>query len=78
MLDTLVHNPRSTVLVIFGDRDDFTGIQSYIKWADGLQAISKDNEAGRLELVTVKGCNHFWTDSHARQVLVDSIQHFVR
>ncbi|KAJ7127109.1 Alpha/Beta hydrolase protein [Mycena epipterygia] len=61
-LNELLHNPAANVLVVFGDRDEFTSAANYRTWRSGLEA---ENIAGKLECVEVEGGTHFWRDSDA-------------
>lgn len=61
-LNKLLHNPAANVLVVFGDRDEFTSAASYRAWRGGLEA---EKIAGKLECVEVEGGTHFWRDADA-------------
>ena len=60
-LNDLVHHPRSNVLIIFGDCDEFTSQSKYQAWAAGL-------EAENVEIHEVEGASHFWHGSSARKL----------
>ncbi|KAF9267631.1 alpha/beta-hydrolase [Marasmius fiardii PR-910] len=64
-LKDLLSNPSARVLVIFGDRDEFTSKASYSTWEAELRANS---EQGQLQLECIDGASHFWGDSSARQL----------
>ena len=51
-LEELVQHPNSNVLIIFGDRDEFTSQSNYTTWASGLK--------GNVKIVEVKDASHFW------------------
>ena len=51
-LESLVQHPDSNVLIIFGDRDEFTSQSNYTTWASGLK--------GNVKIVEVKDASHFW------------------
>ena len=51
-LKDLVQHPDSNVLIIFGDRDEFTSQSNYTTWASGLK--------GNVKIVEVKDASHFW------------------
>lgn len=78
LLEALVRDPRSNVLIIFGDRDEFTGIGNYTNWANGLQAIGDKETTGSLQIISVAGANHFWSDEEPHRMLIDSARKFVR
>ncbi|KAG5716786.1 hypothetical protein E4T56_gene7911 [Termitomyces sp. T112] len=56
-LRELVHNPDSHVLVIFGDRDEFTSVEKYREWQKSLEEVSASE---RLRVVEVAAASHFW------------------
>ncbi|TCD63336.1 hypothetical protein EIP91_005655 [Steccherinum ochraceum] len=75
-LNTLLRDPKSKVLVVYGDLDEFTGVESYDAWADGLEEEAQGDGKGELTVERVHGATHFWTDQNdARgrmlQVLTD-------
>ncbi|KAJ7650393.1 alpha/beta-hydrolase [Roridomyces roridus] len=53
----LLGNPKGNLLVVYGDGDDFTAVETYRRWKD---AFSRDC---KLEVVEVAGATHFWRDS---------------
>lgn len=55
-LHDLVQNPRSSVLVLYGNHDQFTSLQRYEQWASRLRAEAK----GNLSTVLINGGDHFW------------------
>lgn len=59
-LETLVEHPESNVLVIFGDRDEFTSQYKYETWASGLK--------GNVKVVQVKDASHFWSGQSGREL----------
>lgn len=60
-LTNLVQNPDGSLLIIFGDRDNFTSIKKYEKWADTLREQAGEDGA-ELEIVTVPGAAHNWDE----------------
>jgi hypothetical protein len=56
-LKILVRNPESKVLALYGDRDQFTSLQKYERWAAEL----KSDTNGRLDTTKIEGGDHFWT-----------------
>jgi len=68
-LKALLQNPRSNVLILYGDRDEFTGIGSYEAWTEELRRDAGQgtgDAGGRLQVGFVKGATHFWERSKAR------------
>ncbi|KAI0312930.1 alpha/beta-hydrolase [Amylostereum chailletii] len=49
-LEDLVRHPRSRVLLIYGDADEFTAADSYETWATGLRTIAENERTGGDEL----------------------------
>jgi dienelactone hydrolase len=54
-LNKLINNPQSNVLIVYGDRDEFTGAETYEGWVAELR---KNDGEFRVELV--QGATHFW------------------
>ena len=52
-LEALVQHPDSNVLIIFGDRDEFTSQSKYTTWASSLK--------GNVEIVQINNASHFWS-----------------
>ncbi len=76
-LKTLLHDPRSNVLVLYSDHDDFTSIESYDAWVKTLKHETEETEGyprGKLEIVEVEGTNHFWANVEARDRMLRTIQ----
>ena len=57
-LSELVRHPAANVLVLFGDRDEFTSESSYDSWVQGLVKDAGDNVFLTVEKIT--GGTHFW------------------
>ncbi|KAI0719401.1 alpha/beta-hydrolase [Cerioporus squamosus] len=81
-LQLLLRDPKSNVLVIYGDDDNFTSVGSYDAWVASLQ---KDREAapsseqthhppGKLEVVKIEGASHFWREEDAVHRLLDVVR----
>ena len=71
-LGTLVKNPRSNVLLLYGDRDEFTSINSYETWVKELQDLAGQDPSSMTNTVQVghvKGATHFWEHSKAQIML---------
>ncbi|CAE6427438.1 unnamed protein product [Rhizoctonia solani] len=72
-LSQLVHNPQARVLILFGDKDQFTGISNYQSWADNLQRVqhSSTSEAvpnGIVQAKMIPGADHFWRGRFNQQM----------
>ena len=65
------------MLIVHGDRDDFTGINNYDAWTDDLRTITEGESKGKLEVVQVDSGNHYWGDEGPRSVLIAALQSFV-
>ncbi|KII89869.1 hypothetical protein PLICRDRAFT_91014 [Plicaturopsis crispa FD-325 SS-3] len=61
-LKTLLRDKSSNVLVVYGDRDEFTSVQSYDAWAEELEKAAQPGgeTAGSLSIVKVPDGSHFW------------------
>ncbi|KAJ8453629.1 hypothetical protein ONZ45_g19634 [Pleurotus djamor] len=54
-LQELVRNPSANVLIVYGDKDEFTSESSYKEWVEKLQQRAKSLTATKLP-----GGTHFW------------------
>jgi hypothetical protein len=57
-LETLLRDERSNVLVVYGGKDEFTGIDSYGGWVEKLQTAARGS--GRLRIAEIENATHFW------------------
>jgi alpha/beta superfamily hydrolase len=64
-LSDLLRDPRSNVLVIYGDCDEFTSDARYGRWAEEMR---KDGREDKLHVVRVEGASHFWGGSSAQEL----------
>ena len=76
-LANLLKDSRARVLVIYGDEDDFTGVENYDSWANSLRSVARGEGKAQLEIVKVANANHFWTDDQSREALVHAVRNFV-
>ena len=62
-LNKLINDPRSNVLIVHGDRDEFTGEGAYKVWVAELR---KNDGEFRIELV--QGATHFWVSGSGQRL----------
>ena len=74
-LSQLVRNPRSKVLVIYSDQDEFTAEDKYDAWTHSLRREAQGG--GQLAIVKFQGTNHFWSNLQVRRQLLDCISRWV-
>ncbi|TFK28410.1 alpha/beta-hydrolase [Coprinopsis marcescibilis] len=75
-LEELVQDPQSKVLILYGDRDEFTGVDRYKEWTARLKALPGTSE-DRLGVVHVEGASHFWNDEESCDRLWASVFEWV-
>ena len=83
-LHSLIHDPRSNVLIVYGDDDNFTSEAAYDAWVATLQsgktnpgASEQGNTAadhGKLEIVKITGASHFWREETAVHRLLEVVR----
>ena len=77
-LQSLVNDPRSNVLIIYGDNDNFTTVESYDAWVASLRDVHPVGKAapsrGKLEVVKVRGASHFWREEEAVDRLIEVVR----
>lgn len=66
-LESLLHDANSNILVLFGDQDEFTTIESYTAWIAQLEKYSGD--PNRLKVQRIDGGTHFWLQDKAEAML---------
>lgn len=76
-LNALLSDSRSNLFVVYGDRDEFTSVESYDVWAESLREEAHAQGAGKLQIVKVEGANHFWNDETAGNTLLRNIQEWL-
>lgn len=64
-LTSLVRDPRADVLLLYGDRDKFTGRESYRTWAKRLQSEGHE----RVQVSCIEGATHFWREKSSVEML---------
>ena len=76
-LNTLLYDSRSNVLVVYGDRDEFTSVENYDTWVETLRGQTSAEGTGKLQIARVAGANHFWNDQIAQDTLLRTIRDWV-
>ncbi|KAL0954829.1 hypothetical protein HGRIS_003774 [Hohenbuehelia grisea] len=71
-LKELIQDPRSNVLVVFGDHDEFTSISKYRGWQNELESLAEAADRGTLKVVEIEGGSHFW-GGRAGEDLIEAI-----
>jgi len=71
-LHTLIQEPKSSLLVLYGDKDQFTSLHRYERWVEKL-----NNEArGQLSTVQVESGDHFW-HGRAGEEMCSAVGHWL-
>jgi len=55
-LTELVQDVNANVLILYGCRDEFTGVEGYRSWREGVELGGGD----RVKVVEVESASHFW------------------
>ncbi|KAH9944820.1 Alpha/Beta hydrolase protein [Amylocystis lapponica] len=76
-LRALIKSRDAHVLVLYGDQDEFTPVESYDVWAATLQDEANDAE-GSLQVVKVEGGTHFWRAPAQAERIVEEIVQWVQ
>ncbi|KAG9099610.1 hypothetical protein FRC06_005099 [Ceratobasidium sp. 370] len=66
-LRQLVQDAQARVLIMYGDRDQFTAIDKYSAWAAGFQSTDGQNTS-KVVVKMVPGADHFWRGPFNRQM----------
>lgn len=75
-LDNLLGQSRANVLIIHGERDNFTSRSKYDAWGTSLRKRS-EGKASKLEVVSVAEADHFWRSSSARTTLKRTLENWL-
>lgn len=62
-LNRLINDPRSNVLIVHGDQDEFTGTETYEGWAAELR-----KNDGEFHVELVQGATHFWASRSGQRL----------
>lgn len=60
------------MLVVYGDEDNFTSVEEYDAWANGLS--QQADGRGKLEIVRIADADHFWRAPDATTRLVEAVE----
>lgn len=71
-LGALLRDPRATILIIHGGRDEFTGKAKYDAWTEMLRKTG--GAKAWLDIVTVAEAGHFWNRSSCRTTLTRTLE----
>ena len=74
-LNKLINGSRSNLLIIYGDKDEFTGVEMYEGWVAELRKNS-----GEFRVEPVQGATHFWTSrsgERLKEVIKDWVPNLV-
>ncbi|KAB5595723.1 hypothetical protein CTheo_736 [Ceratobasidium theobromae] len=66
-LSQLVRNPQAHILIIYGDKDQFTSSDNYQIWTNNLQT-TQTTPGAAIETRMVPGADHFWRARFNRQM----------
>lgn len=72
--DTLC-NPDARLLLICGDKDEFTSKSKYDEWVDTL--MRTDGLKAMFDVVPVMDANHFWQSGGARTALQQAVDSWI-
>ena len=67
-LSALIRDPEAHVLILFGDRDEFTASGKYITWTAQLCEEAND---WSLQISCIEGANHFWAASAIERMHIE-------
>ena len=68
-LDELLQHTGSNVLLIHGDKDEFTSHAKYQEWASDMR--------GNVEIVEIENGSHFW-GGRSGEILVEEVKKRLR
>ncbi|QRW03773.1 hypothetical protein RhiLY_02772 [Ceratobasidium sp. AG-Ba] len=73
-LGQLAKDPRARLLILHGDRDQFTAIEKYTTWATSLQPVldqiqeTPETAPAKVQIKVVPGADHFWRGRYNGQM----------
>lgn len=66
-LTCLLRDDRARLLIVHGDRDDFTSHSQYDAWTESLKTT--EDVRAQLTIASVAGAGHFWHTGASRAAL---------
>jgi hypothetical protein len=67
-LSGLIHSRAVDVLIIYGDKDEFTGAPEYDTWSEELKKDAAGDGTVRLYVVKIGGGSHFWRGREGKEM----------
>lgn len=74
-LTSLLRDVRARLLVVHGDRDDFTSHAQYDTWTELLKTT--EGIRAQLRAVTVTSAGHFWHTETSRAALKTTLENWL-
>jgi pimeloyl-ACP methyl ester carboxylesterase len=74
-LRDILCNPDARLLLIYGDKDEFTSKSKYEEWVDTLRRT--DGLKAKLNVIPVMDASHFWQSDGARTALQQAIDSWI-
>ena len=71
----LLCNPEARLLLIYGDKDEFTSKSKYDAWIESCRRT--DGLKAKLDVVRVTEANHFWQSHDARTALEQAVDNWL-
>lgn len=71
-LTSLLRNVHARLLIVHGDRDDFTSHAQYNAWTDSLKTT--EGLQAELRVETIAGAEHFWHTETSRATLRETLE----
>jgi alpha/beta superfamily hydrolase len=66
------------ILTVFGDRDQFSGVEKLRKWAGELDELAQGSGNRSWKAIEIEGADHFWLDRAQKIELLETIKAWVR
>ena len=74
-LTSLLRDVRARLLIVHGDRDEFTSHSQYDTWTESLETM--EGVRAELRIVTVTGAGHFWHTGTSRTALKETLENWL-
>ena len=75
VLTSLLRDVRARLLVVHGDRDEFTSHSQYDTWTESLETT--EGVRAQLRIVTVTGAGHFWHTETSSAALKETLENWL-